>query len=111
MKNKRTLKISAAWALAAFAAATHTHFADCPEKGWAWFEAIDKVAPMVWKNNDRLVTLKELKKLPTWALRSVAKAAAERPFQSKRYRTIHDGLLTEFERRRSKAAGPAKEAS
>lgn len=106
--KKRTLKISAAWALAAFAAAAHAHFADCPEKGWAWFEAIDKVAPLV-QANDRLVTLKELKKLPTWALQAIAKAAAERPLQSKRYRTIHDGLLTEFERRRSKAAGPAKE--
>lgn len=106
--KKRTLKISAAWALAAFAAATQAHFADCPEKGQAWFEAIDKVAPMVWKN-DRLVTLKELRKLPTWALQAVAKAAAERPLQSRRYRTIATGLLTEFERRKAKAAGPAKE--
>lgn len=108
--KRRTLKISAAWALAAFAAAAHTHFADCPEKGWAWFEAIDKIAPLV-QANDRLVTLKELKKLPTWALQSVAKAAAERPLQSRRYRTIAAGLLTEFERRRAKSTGPAKEAS
>lgn len=107
MKDKRrTLKISAAWALAAFAATAHAHFADCPEKGRAWFEAIDKVAPLV---NDRLVTLKELKKLPTWALQAVAKAATERPLQSRRYRTIAAGLMTEFERRKAKAAGPAKE--
>ena len=105
--NKKTLKIGAAWALAAFAAAAHAHFEDCPERGQAWFDAIDKVSPLVWKNN-RLVTLRELRKLPTWALRSVAKAAAERPLQTKRYRTIHDGLTTEFERRRAKAAGPAK---
>ena len=39
-----------------------------------------------------------------------AKAAAERPFQTKRYRTIASGLLTEFERRRAKATGPAKES-
>ena len=107
MKDKKILKIGATWALVAFAAAAHAHFKDCPEKGQAWFDAIDKVSPLVWKN-DRLVTLKELKRLPTWALRSVAKAAAERPLQTKRYRTIKDGLLTEFERRRAKAAGPAK---
>ena len=108
MKDKRTLKIGATWALAAFAAAAHAHFKDCPFSGQAWFDAIDKVSPLVWKN-DRLVTLKELKRLPTWALRTVAKAAAERPLQTTRYRTIHDGLMTEFERRRAKAAGPAKE--
>lgn len=108
MKDKKTLKIGATWALVAFAAAAHAHFKDCPEKGQAWFDAIDNVSPLVWKN-DRLVTLKELKRLPTWALQTVAKAAAERPLQTRRYRTIKDGLLTEFERRRAKAAGPAKE--
>ena len=108
MKDRKTLKIGAAWALAAFAAAARARFEDCPEKGQAWFDAIDTVSPLVWKN-DRLVTLKELKKLPTWALQPVAKAAAERPLQTRRYRTIHDGLTTEFERRRAKAAGPAKE--
>ena len=107
MKDKKTLKIGATWALVAFAAAAHAHFKNCPEKGQAWFDAIDKVAPLVWKSN-RLVTLKELRKLPTWALQSVAKAAAERPVQTKRYRTIKNGLITELERRRAKADGPAK---
>lgn len=105
MKDKRrTLKVSAAWALAAFASAAAAHFADCPEKGQAWFQAIENVRPLV-EAHDRLTTLKELKKLPTWSLQAIAKAAAERPFQTKRYRHIHDGLLTEFERRRAKAAG------
>lgn len=109
MKDKRTLKIGAAWALAAFAAAANAHFADCPERGQAWFQAIENVRPLV-EANDRLVTLKELKKLPTWSLQAVARAAAERPFQSKRCKAIAAGLLTEFERRRAKAAGPAKGA-
>lgn len=108
MKDRRTLKVGAAWALAAFAAAAHAHFADCPEKGRAWFQAIENVRPLV-EANDRLVTLKELRKLPTWSLQAVAKAAAERPLQSRRYRNIASGLLTEFERRKAKAAGPAKE--
>ena len=107
MKDKRTLKVGAAWALAAFAAAAAAHYEGRPEAGKPWFDAIEKVAPMV-RANDRLVTLKELRRLPTWALRSVAKAAAERPLQTRRYRAIHDGMTTEFERRRAKAAGPAK---
>ena len=108
MKGKR-LKIGAAWALSAFAAAATAHYADCPEKGQAWFKAIENVRPMVEANN-RLVTLKELKKLPTWALQTVAKAAAERPFQTKRIRTIAEGLMTEFERRRAdKLAKEAQE--
>lgn len=102
MKGKRSLKIGAAWALSAFAAAAASHFADCPEKGQAWFQAIENVRPMV-EANDRLVTLKELKKLPTWSLQAVAKAAAERPFQTKRTKRIAEGLLTEFQRRREKA--------
>lgn len=108
MKDKKTLKISAAWALAAFAAAANAHYADCPERGQAWFRAIEKITPIV-EAHDRLVTLKELKKLPTWSLQAIAKAAAERPFQSRRYRAIATGLMTEFERRKAKAAGPAKE--
>ena len=71
-------------------------------------EAAEYVRPAV-EAHDRLVTLKELKKLPTWSLQAVAEAAAKMPFQTKRYRTIASGLLTEFERRRAKAAGPAKE--
>ena len=102
MKGKRSLKIGAAWALSAFAAAAAAHYADCPEKGQAWFQAIENVRPMV-EANDRLVTLKELKKLPTWSLQAVAKAAAEQPFQTKRTRTIAEGLMTEFQRRREKA--------
>ena len=105
MKDKRTLKVGAAWALAAFAAAAATHYEGRPEAGKAWFDAIDKVAPLV-QANDRLVTLKELRRLPTWSLRAVAEAAAKMPWQTRRYRTIHDGLMTEFERRRAKAAGP-----
>ena len=58
--------------------------------------------PMV-EANDRLVTLKELKKLPTWSLQTVAEAAAEMPWQTKRYRNIRDGLMTEYQRRREKA--------
>lgn len=109
MKNKRTVKIGATWALAAFATAAAAHFADCPEKGSAWFDAIERVRPLVEKS-DRAVTLKELKKLPTWALQEVAKAAAERPFQTRRYKTIASGLMTEFERRRAnRAAKEAKE--
>lgn len=108
MKNKRTVKIGATWALAAFAAAASAHFADCPEKGSAWFEAIENVRPLAEKG-ERLVTLKELRKLPTWSLRAVAEAAAKMPFQTKRYRTIATGLMTEFERRRAKAASPARE--
>lgn len=103
MKNKRTVKIGAVWALAAFAAAASAHFADCPEKGSAWFDAIERVRPLVEKS-DRAVTLKELKKLPTWALQTVAKAAAERPFQTRRYKVIAAGLMTEFERRRADRA-------
>lgn len=107
MKDKRTLKVGAAWALAAFAAAAAAHYEGCPEKGRAWFDAIEKVAPLV-QAEDRLVTLKELRRLPTWSLRAVAEAAAKMPWQTRRYRTIASGLLTEFERRRAKAAGPAK---
>jgi len=108
MKNKRTVKIGAVWALTAFAAAASAHFADCPEKGSAWFDAIERVRPLVEKS-DRMVTLKELKKLPTWALQEVAKAAAERPFQTRRYKVIAAGLMTEFERRRADRA--AKETA
>ena len=106
--TKKNLKVGAAWALTAFASAAAAHFAECPEKGQAWFQAIENVRPLVEKG-ERLVTLKELKKLPTWSLQAMAKAAAERPFQTKRYRTIASGLMTELERRRAKAAGPAKE--
>ena len=106
--TKKNLKVGAAWALAAFASAAAAHFAECPEKGQAWFQAIENVRPLVEKG-ERLVTLKELKKLPTWSLRTVAEAAAKMPFQTKRYRTIATGLMTEFERRRAKAAGPARE--
>ena len=108
MKDKKTLKVGAAWALAAFASAAAARFAECPERGQAWFDAIENVRPLVEKGG-KLVTLRELRKLPTWSLQAVAKAAAEQPFQTKRYRRIHDGLLTEFERRRAKATGPAKE--
>lgn len=103
MKGRRSLKIGAAWALSAFAAAAAAHYADCPEHGRAWFDAIDHVRPMV-EANGRLVTLKELKKLPTWSLQMVAEAAAKRPFQTRRTRTIAEGLMTEFQRRREKAA-------
>ena len=103
MNNKRTVKIGAVWALTAFAAAASAHFADCPERGSAWFDAIEKVRPLVEKS-DRAATLKELKKLPTWALQTVAKAAAERPFQTRRYKVIAAGLMTEFERRRADRA-------
>lgn len=107
MKNKRTVKIGATWALAAFAAAAGAHFAGCPEKGQPWFAAIEYVRPAV-ERGDRLATLKELRKLPTWSLQAVAKAAAELKPQSRRYKAIAEGLLTEFQRRREKAAGPAK---
>ena len=106
MKSK-TLKIGAAWELSAVAAAAAAHYADCPEKGQAWFSAIENAKPLVEKGG-RLVTLKELRKLPTWSLKAVAEAAAKMPWQTKRYRNIHDGLLTEFERRRAKASGPAE---
>ena len=110
MKNKRTVKIGAVWALTAFATAASAHFADCPEKGSAWFDAIERVRPLVEKSG-RAVTLKELKKLPTWALQTVAKAAAERPFQTRRYKVVAAGLMTEFERRRAdKLAKEAQEA-
>ena len=102
MKGKRSLKIGAAWALSAFAAAAAAHYADCPERGQAWFDAIGHVKPLV-EANDRLVTLKELKKLPTWSLQMVAEAAAKMPWQTKRYRNIRDGLMTEYQRRREKA--------
>lgn len=105
--GKRTLKVGAAWALAAFAAAAAAHYEGRPEAGKAWFDAIDKIAPLV-QANDRLVTLTELKRLPTWSLRAVAEAAAKMPWQTRRYRTIHDGLMTEFERRRARASGPAR---
>lgn len=105
MKDRKTLKVGAAWALAAFAAAAAAHYEGRPEAGKAWFDAIDKVAPLV-QANDRLVTLKELRRLPTWALQAVAKAAAKMPWQTRRYRNIHDGLMTEFERRHAKAADP-----
>lgn len=104
MKSRKSLKVGAAWALAAFAAAAAAHYADCPEKGQAWFQAIENVKPLV-ERGDRLVTLKELRKLPTWSLRAVAEAAAKMPWQTRRYRNIHDGLMTEFERRRAKAQG------
>ena len=107
MKNK-TLNVRAAWALAAFAAAAAAHCAENPGAGRAWLDAVERVRPQV-EAHDRLVTLKELKKLPTWSLRAVAEAAAGRPFQTKRAKAIAAGLLTEFERRRAKAAGPAKE--
>jgi len=103
MKNKRTVKIGAVWALTAFATAAAVHYADAPERGQAWFDAIERVKPLVEKS-DRAVTLKELKKLPTWALQEVAKAAAERPFQTRRYKVIAAGLMTEFERRRADRA-------
>ena len=106
MKGRRSLKIGAAWALSAFAAAATAHYADCPERGQAWFDAIEHVRPMV-EANDRLVTLKELKKLPTWSLQSIAKAAAERPFQTKRVKAIAAGLMTEFQRRRARSEEPA----
>lgn len=106
--TRKNLKVGAAWALAAFASAAAAHFAECPEKGQAWFQAIENVRPLVEKGG-KLVTLKELRKLPTWSLQAVAEAAAKMPFQTKRYRTIASGLLTEFERRRAKATGPAKE--
>lgn len=106
MKGRRSLKIGAAWALSAFAAAATAHFADCPERGQAWFDAIEHVRPMV-EANDRLVTLKELKELPTWSLQAVAKAAAERPFQTKRAKRIAEGLMTEYQRRRMKSEAQA----
>jgi len=106
--TKKNLKVGAAWALNAFVAAATAHFADCPAKAAPWLEAAEYVRPAV-EAGDRLATLKELRKLPTWSLQSVAEAAAKMPFQTKRYRAIASGLVTEFERRRAKAAGPAKE--
>lgn len=106
--TKKTIKTGSVWALRAFVAAVTAHFADDPAKAATWLDAAEYVRPAV-EAGDRLATLKELKKLPTWALRTVAKAAAEHPFQSKRHRAIASGLMTEFERRRAAAAGPAKE--
>lgn len=106
--TRKNLKVGAAWALAAFASAAAAHFAECPEKGQAWFQAIENVRPLV-EAHDRLMTLKELKKLPTWSLQAIAKAAAEQPFQTRRYKVIAAGLMTEFERRRAKATDLAKE--
>ena len=105
MKGKRKyLKIQAAWALSAFAAAAASHYADCPERGRAWFDAIEHAKPLV-EASDRLETVKELKKLPTWSLQAVAEAAARAPYQTKRSRAIAAGLMTEFQRRREKARG------
>lgn len=103
MKGKRkSLRIHAAWALSAFAAAAAAHYADCPERGKAWFEAIEHVEPIT-EETDRLATVKELKRLPTWSLQAVAEAAAKIPFQTKRTKCIASGLMTEFQRRRTKA--------
>lgn len=105
---KKTIKMGSMWALNAFVAAAAAHFADCPEKAAPWLAAAEYVRPAV-EANERLATLKELRKLPTWALQAVAKAATERPFQTRRYKAIASGLVTEYERRRAKAAGPAQD--
>lgn len=97
--KKRHLEIGAAWALAAFVATASTL---PPEKAQPWLDAAERIRPQV-EANDRLVTLKELKKLPTWSLQAVAKAAAEQPFQTRRVKTIAEGLMTEYQRRREKA--------
>lgn len=103
MRGKRkSLKIPAAWALSAFTAAAAAHYADCPERGKAWFDAIRHAEP-VTEASDHLATVKELKRLPTWSLQAVAEAAAKQPFQTKRTRAIASGLMTEFQRRREKA--------
>lgn len=99
--KKRHLEIGAAWALAAFVATASTL---PPEKAQPWLDAAERIRPQV-EANDRLVTLKELRKLPTWSLKAVAEAAAQRPFQTKRTKAIAAGLITEFERRRAKSAG------
>lgn len=108
--KKRTIKMGSMWALNAFVAAATAHFANDPAKAAPWLAAAEYVRPAV-EQDERLATLKELRNLPTWALQAVAKAAAERPLQSSRYRAIASGLMTEFERRRAKAAGPAKEVA
>ena len=99
--KKRHLEIGAAWALAAFVATASTL---PPEKAQPWLDAAERIRPQV-EANDRLVTLKELRKLPTWSLKAVAEAAAQRPFQTKRTKAIAAGLMTELERRRAKSAG------
>lgn len=106
--TRKSIKVGSLWALNAFVAAAAAHYADCPEKATPWLEAAEYVRPAV-EAGGRLATLKELRKLPTWSLQSVAEAAAKMPFQTKRYRAIASGLMTEFERRKAKAVGPAKE--
>lgn len=66
-----------------------------------WSEAAAKAAPVV----ERLPTLRELKKLPTFALSKVAEAAMKEP-HTRRNARIAAGLKTELERRRAKAATP-----
>ena len=99
--KKRHLEIGAAWVLAAFVATASTL---PPEKAQPWLDAAERIRPQV-EAHDRLVTLKELRKLPTWSLKAVAEAAAQRPFQTKRTKAIAAGLMTELERRRAKSAG------
>lgn len=102
MKTRRRLPcVGAVWALNAFVASL-AGMADAQKAPWA--EAAARAEARV--ETQGLPTLRELKKLPTFALSAVAEAAASRPFMTRRCAKIAAGLRTELERRRAKAATP-----
>ena len=91
------------WVVAAVAAAASAHFANHPVYGGVnWNDAL-----LVDSAPRGGLSMTQIAKLPTWSLKRVAEAAAKRSrsrVESIRYKN----LMTEFERRKAKAAGPAR---
>ena len=102
-KLASSLRGCSKWVLAAVAAAAAAHFRDSPSfRGVDWTGAL-----LVDSARDGGLSFRQVRDLPTWSLREVARAAAGRSGAgegSVRFRN----LMAEFARRRSERL--AKEA-
>lgn len=109
MTKKKLVRTCAPWVLCALATACM----DRPlESEWRRVadEAMADYSPA--QRRRKLLTVEEIRSLPTFSLPVVARAAALR-FDARthgaRHLAMRTNLVTELERRRAKSAGPAKE--
>lgn len=109
MTKKKLARTCAPWVLCALATACM----DMPlENEWRKVTDGAMTAYSPAQRRRKLLTVEDIRSLPTFSLPVVARAAALR-FDARthgaRHLAMRTNLMTELERRRAKAAGPAKE--
>ena len=109
MTKKKLVRTCAPWVLCALATACM----DRPlESEWRKVADEAMIAYSPAQKRRKLLTMEEIRSLPTFSLPVVARAAALR-FDARTHGARHvlqrANIVTELERRRAKAASPAKE--